>query len=315
MMLAMPTLRKNSYLCFCLLLASCSTHSLVSQNVSSAENNANKKVLHTLYIAGDLAECQGKPAAQSAAAKTAALIDGAVKDSSNNSVLTLGDSTYPNGTAQEFVDCYTPTWGRFRDLTWPSPGNHDYNTPLAANYYDYFAERAGPARRGYYSVDIAGWHIISLNSNIDADINSAQITWLRQDLAASPHLCTIAYWHHPVYTSGIRGNSPQMKTAWNILYQAGADIILAAHDHHYERFAPQDAEGNIDTARGMREFLVGTGGATLSPIMATPNHHSEAQDIGNYGILRLDLMAGQYAWQFISVSGPSNRDSGTGVCH
>ncbi|MGB8339182.1 MAG: metallophosphoesterase [Burkholderiales bacterium] len=272
--------------------------------------------MHTLLIAGDIADCQFRPASLSGAAKTAPLVEAALHSAAgNSSVITLGDHTYPDGAAQEFDDCYSPSWGRFKNITHPSPGNHDYNTPLAAGYYDYFADRAGPARRGYYSYDIAGWHIVSLNSNIDAAMDSAQMQWLRDDLAASKALCTIAYWHHPLFTSGMRGNFGQMKTAWKILHNAGADVVLSAHDHHYERFAPQDAEGNTDTTQGIREFMVGTGGANLSRIMENPRLNSEARDNSSHGILRLELAQGKYRWDFLPVSGGNYRDSGIGSCH
>lgn len=296
---------------FLSLLAGCATNIAMPELKAAA----NKNVLHTVLIAGDIADCKGAPAAQSNAAKTGLLTEDWLRKTENSSVITIGDHTYPNGTAQEFSDCYAPTWGRFKQKTFPSPGNHDYLTPMAAGYYDYFGDRAGPARRGYYSFDLAGWHVISLNSNIADDNGADQLKWLREDLAASKAMCTIAYWHHPLFTSGLRGNNRLMKSAWEILHEAGADIVLTAHDHHYERFAAQDAEGNVEPARGIREFLVGTGGANLSSITEAPRQNSEAQIIGSFGILRLDLQEGQYAWEFIPTAGSSARDSGTGVCH
>jgi hypothetical protein len=268
-----------------------------------------------LLIAGDIAECQNKTAAQSGAMKTAILVEGLLGESSNSSVITIGDHTYPNGTAQEFSDCYAPTWGRFKQKTFPAPGNHDYLTPLAAGYFDYFGERAGPARRGYYSFDVAGWHVISLNSNIADDNGADQLKWLREDLAANKSQCTIAYWHHPLYTSSLRGPYKWMRPAWKILQEAGADIVLTAHDHHYERFAPQDAEGNVDPSRGMRQFLIGSGGVNLSGVTDPPRPNSEVQITRNFGVLRLDLQQGKYAWEFVPAAGSDARDSGTGSCH
>jgi acid phosphatase type 7 len=297
------------------VLAGCAMNPAVPDFKPATERVAPKSVLHTLLIAGDIADCQGKPPAQSNAAKTATLVETLLRDSTNTSVITPGDHTYPNGTPQEFSDCYTPTWGRFKDKTFPAPGNHDYLTPLAAGYYDYFGARAGPARRGYYSFDVAGWHVISLNSNIADDNGTDQLKWLREDLAASKARCTIAYWHHPLFTSGLRGNNRMMKSAWKVLHEANADIVLTAHDHHYERFAPQNAEGDVDTARGLRQFLVGTGGANLSSITEPPRQNSEVQINGTFGVLRLDLQEGKYAWEFIPTANSQARDSGSGVCH
>ncbi|MGB9150166.1 MAG: metallophosphoesterase [Burkholderiales bacterium] len=298
-----------------MLLAACSPNQSMPDSKPAAENTARKNALHTLFIAGDIADCQSKSAAQSAAEKTALLLTSLLRESAASSVISVGDHTYPNGTAQEFSDCYAPTWGRFKHLTFPSPGNHDYLTPLASGYYDYFAQRAGPARRGYYSFDVAGWHVVSLNSNIADDQGAEQIAWLREDLAANKLLCTIAYWHHPLFTSGLRGNNRQMKTAWQILYDAGADIVLSAHDHHYERFAAQDADGNADPTRGIRQFLVGTGGANLSSITDPARKNSEAQTVGHHGVLRLDLQQGKFSWEFIPVAPTEPRDSGVGSCH
>jgi acid phosphatase type 7 len=297
------------------LVAGCATNAPAPALKPSTERAASKNVLHSLLVAGDIADCQRVPAAQGAAAKTASLVESLLQESVNTSVLTLGDHTYPNGTAQEFNDCYTPTWGRFKQKTFPSPGNHDYNTPLAAGYYDYFAERAGPARRGYYSFDVAGWHVISLNSNIADDSGADQLKWLREDLAANTSTCTIAYWHHPLFTSGLRGNNRQMRAVWKMLHESGVDIVLSGHDHHYERFAPQDAEGNSDAARGIRQFVVGTGGANLSSVTEPSRQNSEVQITKKFGVLQLHLQEGKYAWEFIFVATADPLDSGTGSCH
>jgi acid phosphatase type 7 len=264
---------------------------------------------NTLIVAGDIAECNKIPAADSAAEATAKLVEAIP-----GLVLTLGDNTYPDGAASEFTDCYQPTWGRFKQRTRPSPGNHDYRTSNAEAYYDYFGDSAGPARRGYYSFDYAGWHLISLNSNIDAENDSAQMQWLRQDLAASKTRCTIAYWHHPVFSSGSHGNDNKMKAVWNTLHEAGADIVLNGHDHHYERFASQDITGNLDTARGMREFLIGTGGVRLYKIDDV-KANSEVRENATHGVVKFTLGENDYRWEFIPVEGSAFRDSGTGSCH
>jgi acid phosphatase type 7 len=298
-----------------LLVTGCTTNAPTPEFKPSVERIVSKNVLHTLLIAGDIADCRNKTPAQSNAAKTAAQLEILLRDTPNASIITLGDHVYENGTALEYSDCYTPTWGRFKEKTFPAPGNHDYHTPLAEGYYDYFGARAGPARRGYYSFDVAGWHVISLNSNIADDNGAEQIKWLREDLAANKANCTIAYWHHPLFTSSLRGNNSMMKTAWKILHEADADIVLSAHDHHYERFVPQDAEGNANVTRGVREFLVGTGGANLSPVTDPPRQNSEVQITRTFGVMRLDLQEGQYTWEFAPSTASDASDSGTGVCH
>jgi 3',5'-cyclic AMP phosphodiesterase CpdA len=231
-------------------------------------------------------------------------------------VLTLGDHTYPHGKAKEFSDCYGPTWGRFKDRTWPSPGNHEYYTQKAAPYFTYFGERAG---RGYYSLDVQGWHIVSLDSNLTPAAHLAQMEWLRADLASHPARCTLAFWHHPLYSSGGHGSIPKMREAWRLLQEAGAELVLSGHDHDYERFAPQDADGQLDRARGMRQFVIGTGGAYPTPFLLTVNH-SEMRDNGRTGVLRLRLGDGRYEWEFLESGrltplGLPPPDRGSDVCH
>jgi hypothetical protein len=178
---------------------------------------------------------------------------------------------------------------------------------------------AGERGRGYYSYEQAGWHIISLNSNCSdiggCDAGSPEELWLRQDLATHPAKCTLAYWHHPLFSSGSgHGNAPQMKVFWQDLYAAGADVVLGGHDHDYERFAPQDPDGNPDPARGIREFVVGTGGRHRRPI-GVPKPNSEVRDADSFGVLKLTLSPDHYAWQFIPVAGATFTDSGQGTCH
>lgn len=251
-----------------------------------------------LAAAGDIARCDGGSEA------TARLLDGI-----GGTVAALGDNAYPSGTAEQFRDCYGPTWGRHRARTRPVPGNHDYETPGAAGYYDYFGFNAGPAGRGYYSYDLGAWHLVALNSNVSADSGSAQIAWLRRDLASSARPCVLAYWHHPVFSSGPNGNSPRMREAWRVLDEAGADVVLTGHDHLYERFAPQDADGLLDPS-GLRQFVVGTGGVPLyQAAAAQPN--SEVR-FSTHGVLKLTLSSDAYAWTFIPVAGPA--DSGSAPC-
>jgi hypothetical protein len=250
--------------------------------------------------AGDIAMCDRN------AEDTARLLDGI-----GGTVFSLGDSAYFQGNAQNFRDCYEPTWGRHKGRTRPVPGNHEYETPGADPYYTYFGVSAGPRGQGYYSFELGDWHAIALNSQIPVGAGSAQEAWLRSDLAANRALCTIAYWHYPFFTSGPNGRFLEMRDFWRALYEAGADIILSAHDHLYERFAPQDPDGRPDPARGIRQFIVGTGGALMYQAgAATAN--SEVRS-SNFGVLKLTLSSDRYQWEFIPVSGPP--DSGSGVCH
>jgi hypothetical protein len=251
--------------------------------------------------AGDIAMCDRNSIA------TAGLLDGI-----GGTVFTLGDNAYFQGTKQQYRDCYDPSWGRHKDRTFPVPGNHEYESPGAAPYYEYFGAGAGPAGLGYYSLKIGAWHVVALNSSIGVGPGSPQAAWLRSDLASNTSKCTVAYWHHPLFTSGPPGgDSPSMREFWRLLYDAGADLVLSAHQHMYERFAPQDPEGRADSVRGIRQFIAGTGGAFLyHPVAIHPN--SEVR-ISAFGVLKLTLSADRYQWEFIPVSGPS--DSGSGVCH
>jgi hypothetical protein len=258
----------------------------------------------TVIAVGDVAGCtsQGDEA-------TAALVDGI-----SGTIILAGDIAYESGTTSDFDNCYDPSWGRHRARTRPAPGNHEYETPNAAPYFAYFGANAGPAGRGYYSFDLGAWHIVSLNSNVAATAGSPQEQWLRADLAASSAHCSLAYWHHPVFSSGLHGNYAIMRDIWRALYEFNADVVIAGHDHDYERFAPQTADAVADPARGIREFVVGTGGRSLYPILALrPN--SERRFDGGYGVLRLLLDAESYSWEFIPVVSGLTVDSGAGVCH
>ncbi|HEX2530336.1 MAG TPA: metallophosphoesterase [Burkholderiaceae bacterium] len=268
----------------------------------------------TVYAAGDIADCKKVKAADSAAARTAALIAAGLRTERDAAVISIGDHTYPTGLTAEFADCYGPTWGRFKDRTYPTPGNHEYYTPSATGYYDYFGGIAGPDRRGYYSYDLGAWHIVSLNSNLKQPEHQQQLEWLKQDLAQHPTKCTLAYWHHPLFSSGGHGNNVRMKEAWQILNAAHADVILAGHDHDYERFAPQDSEGRRDDARGMREFVVGTGGARLTPLRFR-QAHSEISDNATFGVLRMVLKETGYEWEFLPVASGEFTDRGAALCH
>jgi hypothetical protein len=257
-----------------------------------------------LVGAGDIADC-----GDNADAGTAALLD-----TIPGTIFTAGDNAYSSGTAAQFARCYDPTWGRHKARTRPAPGNHDYRTADGGPYYRYFGATAGPAGRGYYSYDLGGWHIISLNSNVPMSAGSAQERWLRADLAAHPATCTLAYWHHPLFSSSDHGNTPGARPLWQALYDAGADVAIAGHDHVYERFAPQTPAGAPDPARGIREFVVGTGGADLYQF-PTLQRNSEVRNNTTHGVLKLTLRPTGYDWEFVPAAGGTFRDSGSGTCH
>jgi len=263
-----------------------------------------------LVGAGDIANCD--ISGGSGAVATARLLDRIP-----GTVFTVGDHAYPSGTAKQFQDCYDPSWGRHKARTRPSPGNHDYRTANAKAYFDYFGASAGPERRGYYSYSLGAWHIVSLNSFIAADRRSPQIEWLRKDLSENRTSCTLAYWHTPVFSSGPHGSEARttahMLDVWRVLYEFGADVVINGHDHVYERFAPQDPKGKPDPKKGIREFIVGTGGAGLYNLrQIRPN--SEARGARAYGVLKLTLGAIDYTWEFVTGAGEPIQDSGTSLC-
>ena len=251
--------------------------------------------------AGDIAICGVNAEA------TARQLDGI-----GGTVFTLGDNAYSSGTTADFQNCYEPTWGRHKARTRPSPGNHDYATAQGAAYYQYFGANAGIPGVGYYSFDLGGWHIISLNSNVATDPASPQAAWLKADLAANASTkCSLAYWHHPLFSSGPNGNNDYMREMYRTLYTANVDLIMVGHDHMYERFAPQDADGRLDTAKGIRQFVIGTGGVPLYDFQPTkPNSEVRLKTLG---VMKLTLSSDRYDWDFQAVSGPG--DSGTQSCH
>ena len=212
----------------------------------------------------------------------------------------------------DFQKCYGPTWGRHKQRTRPTPGNHEYHDGHATGYFTYFGAAAGDSTNGYYSYDLGSWHVVALNSNIDVSDTSAQVGWLRADLAAHPTLCTVAYWHH-AFLSSSSDATPAMAAVWKVLYSAGVEVAVTGHHHAYERFAPVDGNAALDKKRGIREFVVGTGGAMLDNFGHTARF-SERRYNDNYGVLQLQLYPGHYAWQFVSVNGHV-RDRGRDRCH
>jgi calcineurin-like phosphoesterase family protein/cadherin domain-containing protein len=265
-----------------------------------------------IAAAGDIACPPGASISPTAChhAATSDLLTGAT------AVLMLGDAQYPDGTLAEFQESFDPTWGRFKSVMYPSVGNHEYHTPGAAGYFDYFGPAAGPRDKGYYSFDIGAWHLIALNSNCPeiggCEEGSAQEQWLRADLAGSSASCTLAYWHHPLFSSGAHGSNPRMAAIWQTLYDHGVDVVLSGHDHNYQRFAPQTADGVAD-AQGPREFVVGTGGRSLYPT-GPPIANQEAQGQDTFGVLKLTLHTTSYEWQFVPETGGTFGDMGSATC-
>lgn len=261
-----------------------------------------------LVGAGDIAECGDDDDEQTA--ELVAAIPG--------TVFLAGDNVYPDGSARQYRDCYAPSWGQFLDRTRPAPGNHEYQTRGAAGYLDYFGTRARPDGTTWYSWDAGQWHVIMLDSDCGAiggcDAGSPQGTWLAADLAASDARCTLAIWHHPRFSSGDHGNHDFMRPFWQLLYEAGADLVISGHDHNYERFAPQDPAGKADPERGIRELVVGTGGAGLRPFK-TIRANSEVRDAKTHGVIRLALTPDGYSWTFVPVTGKTFTDSGSALCH
>jgi hypothetical protein len=259
--------------------------------------------------AGDIADCKDLSGAEA----TAKLLD-----QIRGAVMAVGDLAYPDGSKENF-QCYDKTWGRAKSRTRPAPGNHEFHAAGATPYFDYFGAAAGDPKTGYYSYELGTWHIIVLNSEcVDVggcESGSPQEKWLRADLAAHPAACTLAYWHKPLFSSGgAHGNDPTVKPLFQALYEANADVVVNGHDHDYERFAPQTPDGAADPARGIREFVAGTGGKNHRPFgEAKPN--SELRDATAFGVLKLTLKPNGYDWQFIPEAGKSFTDSGSGKCH
>jgi ABC-type transporter MlaC component len=262
-----------------------------------------------LVAAGDIASCVGE--GDEATADLLDRLDGVV--------VTLGDHAYEAGTPIEFAACYDPSWGRHKARTRPSPGNHDYLTPGASGYFEYFGAAAGDPGRGYYGYDLGAWRVIALNSNCDeiggCGAGSPQERWLREELAANPRRCTLAYWHHPRFSSGPHGSDPVYDAFWRALYERGAEIVLVGHDHTYERFAPQRPDGSRDPVRGVRQFVVGTGGGGHHGFTGPPIANSEIRNDDTFGVLKLTLYPASYDWEFIPVAGRSFADRGRSSCH
>lgn len=267
-----------------------------------------------LLAAGDIA---GKPDGPSGNDElTARVLDRVVAVNPGRvTIAAVGDLAYETGTAQEFAARYDPTWGRHRDITLPVPGNHEYKTPGATGYYAYWGARAGEPGLGYYAQDVGAWRVYALNSEIAHGNGSAQVQWLRSDLARHPAVCVLAFTHHPRFSSGSHGSDAGLTGIWQALQDAGAEILLGGHDHNYQRFAPQTATGVRDDGRGVRQWVVGMGGIGLYRF-DRPIANSEAWDTGGYGVLQLTLHPASYDFRYLGVDGNAYTDSGTGIaCH
>jgi hypothetical protein len=229
-------------------------------------------------------------------------------------VLALGDLQYNVGAYDDFRAYYDPTWGRFKGRTIPAPGNHEYETPDAAGYFRYFGDAAAPHGRSYFSVNVGRWHLISLNSNIDRDGKSPQARWLRRDLRATTSDCMLAFWHHPLFSSGSHhGGDDSVLPFWRALFHARADVVLNGHEHNYERFARQAPNGHANR-NGIREYVSGAGGKSLYPF-ASAQPHSQDRVEGRYGVLEMVLRSHSYTWRFVAVGGAVLDKGGPVRCH
>jgi hypothetical protein len=264
----------------------------------------------TFVGAGDIAVCNGDN--DEATATLLDMIDG--------TVFTVGDNVYPDATALEFANCYEPTWGRHKARTYPAVGNHEYHAaPDAGPYFDYFGAVAGQRGKGWYAYDVGTWRVYVLNSNCDdvaCTVGSAQEQWLRADLAANPRPCSLAIWHAPRFSSGSdHGSSASVQAFWQDLFNAGAELVLSGHSHHYERFAPMNGAGAVDNDNGLRQFVIGTGGAGMVSGFPTVAPNSQVRQAWSPGVLKLTLGTNAFEWEFIPIAGETFSDRGSGNCH
>ena len=258
-----------------------------------------------LAVVGDIGWC-GPNGPVNAVAQTAR-----VAESIDGQVVLAGDLAYMNGTPQDFQRCFEPSWGQFRPRWRPTPGNHEYHTPDAAGYFQYFGEAATPANRSFYAFRAGDWLVLMINSNIDARAGSEQYEFVRSQLERHSNPCTLAVWHHPLFSSGPNGSNMFMSDMWAVLDEHKADVVVAGHDHLYERFGKQDVRGR-STPEGIRQFIAGTGGAELYDFLrVTPNSQIR---IKSHGVLRLTLRPANYDWAFLDATG-NVLDADSDGCH
>jgi len=279
----------------------------VASPAASASPSLDAAVDPVLVGAGDIADCTtgGDEA-------TAALLDGIA-----GTIFTAGDNVYESASSATFRDCYEPSWGRHKDRTRPAAGNHDWQDGGIPAYREYFGAAAGVGTATWYAYDLGTWRVIVLDSNCGSadgcDPDSAQGRWLAAELAATTATCTVAIWHHPRFSSGEHGDQDEVGPFWDALYAAGADVVINGHDHDYERFAPMDPDGREDRERGLRQFVVGTGGKELRGFDDVAPH-SELRSSVTHGVLALTLRDGSYDWQFVPTASDFS-DRGTARCH
>ena len=261
-----------------------------------------------LLAAGDVAACDS--AGDERTADLAAEMQGPIA--------LLGDLAYPVGSADNYEDCFDPSWGPLSARTHPVPGNHDYMTPAASAYFAYFGTLAGDPAKGWYTYNVGTWQVYALNSNCSevggCGPTSPQYRWLTADLTAHPRACVLAYWHHPRFSSGSHGGGAMMASLWKVLAAHGAEVVVAGHDHDYERFAPADSAGHR-VAGGIRGFVVGTGGAPLRTFTKGPLSLTQVRRDDAWGLLSLKLGVGTYSWRFLEASSGEVLDGGTSTCH
>jgi hypothetical protein len=318
---------RSSFAAFSIILLGVCRQDQQNDRPPAAEAPAEEIALAgaaVLIGAGDIAMC-----GTTGDERTAALVDSILRDDSianvESAVITMGDNAYPSGSRgarDDFNRCFGPSWGtkRIMRVLHPATGNHDFQTVMGPGYYAYFGDRAGPSGRGYYSFDLGKWHIVSLNSEIvvgplyDPSLAKNQEDWLRKDLAEHGKDCTLAYWHRPLFTSGVHGPTLEVRELWNILYDNGAEVVVNGHDHHYERFLPQTPAGIPDSVKGIEEFVVGTGGADLRGVRDPLAANSLAHITGQFGVIKLTLGDGEYRHAFLDTEGRVS-DTGGGKCH
>jgi hypothetical protein len=279
-----------------------------SKGLASTAANTTASVTTPIVMvgAGNIASC-GSNKHQATAQLVEAL--------PNAKVFTLGDNVFPRSTPANYTDCYDPYWGRFLDRTRATLGNHEYEGDPNATF-DYFGDRAGPRGLGYYSYDLGTWHIIVLNDHGGSSIDPDQMNWLAADLQANTKSCTIAMWHVPLFLSSHTDGwtvNPDHRPIWDLLYNAGAELVLNGQQHNYERFAPMTSAGAVDSTRGIRQFSVGTGGESVDNF--TVIHPNSEVHSATFGIIKLTLKRNSYDWQFMPVAGSTFTDSGSGSCH
>lgn len=263
---------------------------------------------HRMIAVGDIAACYSTGDEQVAA----------MVANMPGTIATLGDTVYTFGYLGDYFRCFQPSWGPLKSRIRPAIGNHEYLWKGGSPFFNYFRSAAGPRHRGYYSYDLGSWHIVVINSNCakigGCGPGSPQYSWLRRDLRLNRGRCSLAYWHHPRYSIGRMGPYAGMKPVWNLLYRYGTEAVLTGHDHNYQRYTPIGDAGVRDTRRGIREFVVGTGGASKQAITRYSSYVEASQD-DYYGVLKLDLYKSHFSWEFVSTPDGAYSDSGEDRCH